>query len=159
MRKETDTDLTSAPEKTQSAQPGSAIRGVVAGLTPAGEPLLDFYGNSEPNPVVAITTVPICTEDVGRDAVIVFENGDPQRPIIIGLVQTPTPQSNNASATSKQAKSAEPLILSAESEVTLKCGSASITLTRSGKVLINGSYVLTHSKGVNRIRGGSVQIN
>jgi hypothetical protein len=41
----------------------------------------------------------------------------------------------------------------------LRCGKASITLTRAGKVLIQGSYVLSRSTGVNRVKGGAVQIN
>ena len=41
----------------------------------------------------------------------------------------------------------------------LRCGKASITLTKAGKVLIEGSYVLSRSTGVNRIKGGSVQLN
>jgi hypothetical protein len=49
--------------------------------------------------------------------------------------------------------------LTGEEEVTLQCGKASITLTRAGKVLITGDYVLSRSRGVNRIKGGSVQIN
>ena len=49
--------------------------------------------------------------------------------------------------------------LSGEEEVTLKCGKASITLTAAGKVLIKGEYVLSRSSGVNRIKGGAVQIN
>lgn len=44
-------------------------------------------------------------------------------------------------------------------EVVLRCGQASITLRRNGRVVIRGTYVETRSKGVNRIRGGSVQIN
>jgi hypothetical protein len=41
----------------------------------------------------------------------------------------------------------------------LQCGSASLTLRRDGRVLIRGAYVETHSRGVNRIKGGSVKIN
>jgi hypothetical protein len=44
-------------------------------------------------------------------------------------------------------------------EVTFKCGKASITLTKSGKILIRGTYLLNRSTGVNRIMGGSVQVN
>ena len=33
------------------------------------------------------------------------------------------------------------------------------TLTRAGKILIRGAYLLARSSGVNRIQGGSVQIN
>ena len=53
----------------------------------------------------------------------------------------------------------ERLVLSAQREVTIQCGKASITLTRAGKVLIRGEYLLSRSSGVNRIKGASVQIN
>jgi hypothetical protein len=41
----------------------------------------------------------------------------------------------------------------------LRCGQASVTLTKAGKVLIRGTYVSSRSSGVNRIKGGSVQLN
>ena len=47
----------------------------------------------------------------------------------------------------------------AEEEIVLRCGKASITLTKAGKVIIRGAYLLNRSSGVNRIKGGSVQIN
>jgi hypothetical protein len=50
-------------------------------------------------------------------------------------------------------------VFTAEDEIVLRCGRASITLTRAGKVLIRGAYLLNRSSGVNRIKGGSVQIN
>lgn len=51
------------------------------------------------------------------------------------------------------------VVLEGQEEVVLKCGEASITLTRSGKVVIRGKYLLSRSSGVNRILGGSVQVN
>ena len=53
----------------------------------------------------------------------------------------------------------EQLVLTAQNEIVLRCGKASLTLTRAGKVLIRGTYLLSRSSGVNRIKGGSVQIN
>lgn len=53
----------------------------------------------------------------------------------------------------------ERIVLSAEKEIVLQCGEASITLTRSGKIIIRGAYVSSRSTGVNRIQGGSVEIN
>jgi hypothetical protein len=43
--------------------------------------------------------------------------------------------------------------------VVLRCGKASITLTKAGKIIIDGAYVSHRSSGVLRLRGGSVQIN
>ena len=53
----------------------------------------------------------------------------------------------------------ERMIVSAKEQLVLRCGKASITLTKAGKVLIQGAYVLSRSSGVNRIKGGSVRIN
>ena len=53
----------------------------------------------------------------------------------------------------------ERMIVSADEQLVLRCGKASITLTKAGKVLIEGAYVLSRSTGVNRIKGGSVQLN
>lgn len=49
--------------------------------------------------------------------------------------------------------------LTAQDEVVLKCGDASITLRRNGRIVIRGAYVESHAKGTNRIKGGSVLIN
>jgi len=51
------------------------------------------------------------------------------------------------------------VVLEGKDEVVLKCGAASITLKRDGKVILRGAYVETNAKGVNRIKGGSVKIN
>ena len=50
-------------------------------------------------------------------------------------------------------------MVSARDQLVLRCGKASVTLTRAGKVLIEGTYVLSRSSGVNKIKGGSVQLN
>ncbi|HEY6876702.1 MAG TPA: hypothetical protein VI299_01735 [Polyangiales bacterium] len=51
------------------------------------------------------------------------------------------------------------VVLDAQDEIVLRCGKASITLRRNGRIVIRGTHVETQSQGVNRIRGGSVQIN
>jgi hypothetical protein len=53
----------------------------------------------------------------------------------------------------------ESLTLTADREIVLCCGKASITLTRAGKIIIRGAYLLNRSSGVNKIKGASVQIN
>lgn len=86
---------------------------------------------------------PVLTALVGRS-----------RAVILGVV------SPAASPTPVEARlDGRKVVLTGDEEVTLKCGKASITLTSSGKVLIKGEYVLTRSSGVNRIKGGAVQIN
>jgi hypothetical protein len=86
-----------------------------------------------------------------------FENGDPTRPLVIGRLLDP------AAAVPVQPAQVQLddqcLELRAEREIVLRCGKASITLTRAGKVIIQGAYLSSRSSGVNRIKGGSVQIN
>lgn len=51
------------------------------------------------------------------------------------------------------------VVIDAQDEIVLRCGKASITLRRNGRIVIRGTYVETRAEGVNRIKGGSVQIN
>jgi len=44
-------------------------------------------------------------------------------------------------------------------EVVLRCGEASITLRRDGRVAIRGTRVETEALGTNRVKGGIVEIN
>lgn len=53
----------------------------------------------------------------------------------------------------------ERLVLTADREIVLQVGKASITLTKAGKIILRGTYVVSRSSGVNKIKGGSVQIN
>ena len=147
------------------------IDGVVVGRLvsqAAAQPLVEYEGNPTGNFVVARSVVKITAKDIGREVVLLFEQGCFAKPVIMGVIQ---PLSDQAQETlldqivvhadnPVEAKvDDEKLILTADREVTLKCGEASITLTRAGKILIKGTYVVSRSTGVNRIKGGSVQIN
>jgi hypothetical protein len=87
---------------------------------------------------------------VGREAALLFAGGDPGSPIVIGLVREPVPDAPAVD---------ERLVFEAGREIVLRCGRASITLTRAGKVLIRGAYVSSRASGVQRIKGASIQIN
>jgi Domain of unknown function (DUF6484) len=131
---------------------------VVAALTgfdDGGAPRVTFPGNPLRRPVSARSTVSLGPADVGRDVAVSFEYGDPAHPIILGKLWQPEP----APPTVQAAVDNERLVLTAEKEIVFQCGASSITLTRAGKVLIRGAYLLSRSSGVNRIKGGSVQIN
>lgn len=49
--------------------------------------------------------------------------------------------------------------ITGKDEIVLKCGDASLTLRRNGRVVIKGTHIESRSKGPNKIKGGSVQIN
>jgi uncharacterized protein DUF6484 len=145
------------PGRSSDAASSSRI-GILAGFTDSGVPLVNVAGQVES--LLARHTCTITSADAGREVVLVFEDGDLRKPIILGLLQAPVPlgadsglQPLNASVDGEQ------VTVSAKNEIVLRCGKASITLTRAGKIIIRGAYVLSRSSGVNRIKGGSVQIN
>lgn len=129
--------------------------GRLVGLTAAGAPLVDFPGNPALAGVEAVAAAAVGVRDLGREVVLAFADGDPARPVLLGLVSVPDAPAAGVAAQID----GERLVFTAEREIVLRCGAASITLTRGGKVLISGDYVLTRADGVNRIKGGSVQIN
>ncbi|HEV2949619.1 MAG TPA: DUF6484 domain-containing protein [Gemmataceae bacterium] len=139
---------------------GAVQIGTLAAWDDAGNPLVDFPKNPSECLLPARSTVPLKPTDRGREVALLFAGDDVWQPLIIGLLQpakgAPTPESRPALAAEIDG---ERLVLTAKQEIVLQCGQASLTLTRAGKVLIRGAYVLSRSSGVNRIKGGSVQIN
>jgi hypothetical protein len=163
--------------------------GWLVGADGAGLPLVDFHGNRAGPLVArtSIPLEPELLKGAaggGHQVVLVFENGDARLPLIIGRVQgaSATPMldallevdtGREAEAQQAEPEQAEPqqaepveahvdgkrVVIEGADEVVLKCGQASITLRRNGKLIIKGTYVETHATGVNRIKGGSVQVN
>ena len=136
-----------------------AIVGTLVGLDESGYPLVAFPEVAGSQAVRARSTIPISSQDAGREVVLMFERGDVSRPLVLGLLQPPSIAETDSTAEVTARLDGERLVLTAEREIELKCGKASIVLTRAGKVLLRGAYVSSRSSGVNRIKGGSVQIN
>lgn len=157
-----------APARNQSRNTSSpslpfngALVGTLAGVSEDGVPLVDFDGNPGRSPLPARPAAAFTISDIGRNAVLLFEAGDLARPILIAFLAAPKPRIPPAvEAPPVEVKlDGEQLIFSAKNEIVLRCGKSSITLTRAGKVIIRGAYLLSRSSGANRIKGGSVQIN
>jgi hypothetical protein len=138
-----------------------AVTGTLIGFSDEGRtPLVLFPGQSGSAAVPAASIVDVHGMHIGRQVVLVFDHGDPARPIIMGLLRHPQawPLPEQPGQVEVEADG-ERLIVSAKEQLVLRCGKASITLTKAGKVLIQGAYVSNRSSGVMRIKGGSVQIN
>jgi hypothetical protein len=138
-----------------------ATRGVLTGISDAGMPLVDHCSNPEHESLPAVSTVPVSQADIGKEVVLLFEDGDARRPLVIGIVQAivSAQPDQNSPMPVEATIDGHKITLSAENEIVLRCGASSLTLTRAGKILIRGAYVSSYSSGVNRIKGGSVQIN
>lgn len=151
-------------KETDSLQSDQKIDGVVIGLllsiNEIGQPIIAFPGNPIEAAVPARSTTQLTMEDVGKEVALLFEGGDLHKPLIIGKIQHATNNHPKRKSNQRTAElDGETIVLSADKEIVLKCGKSSITLTQAGKVLINGEYLSSRSTGVNRIKGGSIQLN
>ncbi len=157
---------TSSNEAAASPLP-ARIAGVVVGrLLGTDPPKVLWTGPSRP--VAARSMVPLDAATVGREVALMFEEQDPARPLIIGLMEPTSPVARASTVHSVALQSDAPIevtadekrvVVEAADELVLRCGKASITLTKSGKILIKGAYVSSTASGTNRIRGGAVEIN
>jgi hypothetical protein len=147
-----------------STMTGSALHrldGIVigrfVGFDQTGRPLVSFK-EADSEALVARAATVLAVEHVGRDVAILCESGNPAQPIIVGLMHR---TEINAGHEEDAAGSCEEtdLDLTAKRQITLRCGKASITLTRAGKIIVRGTYLLSRSSGVNKIKGGSIQLN
>ena len=123
--------------------------GEFRGLDPDGALRIRIRGRESEGDFTALCASNARLE-AGGAVVLAYVDGDPNRPIVIGLLQPPQ---------TSMAGMAQELVLDAGRKIALRCGKASLVLTSAGKILLRGTHLLSHSCGVNRIKGGSVQIN
>ena len=157
--------------------PGEIVIGEIAGIDAQGQPLVTYPNNPTAQPQTALTTVGITAAHAGRKVALLFAKGESRSPVIMGIIHNPLQElivaySNRENVQGETETSDEKpikvddltidgrrIVLEGREEVVIKCGEASITLTKAGKILIRGNYVLNRSSGMNRIMGGSVQVN
>lgn len=143
--------------------PAGATLGWIARVDDAG-----IWVDTEENaggPLLALCVAALAQADLDaaiadrRDAVLLFVVATGQ-PVLLGLRQ-PRPtaeielpaQGLDASVDGKRVQ------LEGRDEVVLRCGKASITMRRNGRIVIRGVQVESRATGRNRIKGGAVLIN
>jgi hypothetical protein len=152
------------PESPEPARINGVVIGTLADPGENGETMVHFPGIPSGEPLEAISTEDMTGKNPGNEVALGFVEGNPALPIILGLIQKTgnleTPSNEKSPDQNVDVRlDGETLTLNADQEIVLKCGKSSITLTRAGKIIVKGAYLSNHSTGVNRIKGGSVQIN
>lgn len=147
------------------------VIGMVMDVTKDGIQVV-FPGNPSEEAIPARATVPLSTRDIGAEVALIFEQGNPGAPIIMGRLLRPgdgmddpddgTAELDIAPApmTVKVDDGADEVVdIAGKEQVVIRCGRASITLTKAGKILLRGAYISSRSSGANRIKGGSIHLN
>ena len=147
------------------------VIGMVMDVTKDGIQVV-FPGNPSEEAISARATVPLSTRDIGAEVALIFEQGNPGAPIIMGRLLRPgdgmddpddgTTELDMAPApmrVSVDDEAEEIVEITGKEQVVIRCGRASITLTKAGKILLRGAYISSRSSGANRIKGGSIHLN
>jgi Domain of unknown function (DUF6484) len=137
---------------------GMIVGELVALVGERREPLLVYEGTQAAR--IAKSIVDLHKVHIGKSVLIGFERGLVDRPVVIGVLVSiagwpiqPQPAQVTVEADGTR------LLIEAEREMTLRCGTASITMTSDGRITLRGTQVVSHAEGANRIRGGSVELN
>ena len=144
--------------------------GTIIDVSDDGHVLVEFSGNRfgprKARMTDAVRDKIQSADDAGQSVLLVFENDDPGLPIIVDVLCDSIQTKGEKAPLALQMDETEAVFVDgrqvtfdAKEQIVLRCGKASITLTRAGKILIKGAYLLSRSSGVNRIRGASVHVN
>src|SRR6267143_5110080 len=105
--------------ETTSGKYPSAVVGVLTALNVDGLPVVDYPDNPAGEALVARTTVSLSENQIGCEVVLVFAGGNPDLPIIIGVMKSNTQSSD---ADDEHVMEGDRLIITAARELLIECG-------------------------------------
>ncbi len=134
------------------------VEGVVIGLLlgfQEGSPLVVFPSNPRDHAIAARSLCALDAQDAGCEVALLFEDGDRDRPLIMGRIVEPVRQDD----ASDILRDGETVRITAQQRIELRVGKAAIILEKDGHVTIRGTHLVSHASASNHIRGGSVNLN
>ncbi|ODA96440.1 hypothetical protein BFX40_28655 [Mesorhizobium sp. SEMIA 3007] len=134
------------------------IQGVVVGIFIGFDgdcPLVVYPGNPEEAALPARSLAEITSDMVGAEVALLFEEGNPRRPLIVGRIVDTARKSSRLSVV----RSGESITIIGDERIEMRCGKATIIMEKDGHITIRGTYLVSHASASNRIRGGSVNLN
>lgn len=134
------------------------VEGVAIGLVLGFDdkaPLVVFPGNKKEEAIPARSVIALDESVIGKQVALLYEDGDPARPLIIGKIMDFGEQEDLPVVVND----GEYTVIRAKSRIELRCGKASIIMDRNGHITVRGTRVVSHASEANRIRGGSIALN
>jgi Domain of unknown function (DUF6484) len=157
------------PSIVQSA--GNPVVGTLVRLSADGLPFVEFpgsHGEVQARTTVAEPAPANWLDSCGRAVLLVFDEGDEQRPVIVGFVRDSlwqasaprmVPDVPAETSTPAQRIHAASVVIEGEREIVLRCGEGSIALTADGRIVIKGTRLTSRASETNKVRGAVVLIN
>lgn len=153
---------TSAPE---GVTPLGPRIGRIVAVRPPDVIQVDFPGNPH-GPLTAVSTVAIDAAHCDGSVLLVFENSDFRRPVIVGLIRE-QPVTDHPKALTELNRGqivdilvdGEKLVVDAKKEIEIRCGRSSLIMKPDGKVVLKGDDVTTRARRTNKVKGAAVRIN
>ena len=133
--------------------------GYLKSIDSEGQLFVDFPGNPH-GPIIAklaldeIEIADLIESIEGTEVLLVFDNNDLWKPIIIGRVRDRVPTDGVEICIRGRR-----FFVDSDEEIELHCGQAKLRINRDGKIIILGEDVVSRARGRNRIKGGTVNIN
>ncbi|MCP3873099.1 MAG: hypothetical protein GY699_08095 [Desulfobacteraceae bacterium] len=138
---------------------------IIASIAQSNTPgkVMVQYNSHEPKPAKLISGIDRYQlsqeQSIGTEVLIVFENGDPDLPIITGVMENFLDEIISEQENLKTIVDGKEINIEAKEKIVLKCGKGSITIDKHGKIIIKGEELISRSSGSNKIKGGSIQLN
>lgn len=157
-----------------SVPAGAWLVGTLTGFNDQGAPEVKVVIEDQWHNLTTTPTVAVSRSDLGRQAVVMTPGGALSTPLLMGFVHTPLTlaleagrdkgslshsQTSQSMSVEVDEAPAREVALEGREKLVLRCGSASITLTEAGKIILRGRHLVSRSEGVNRILGASIQMN
>ena len=132
------------------------LTGVLIGFKNDGAvPLVIFPGQPQTAAVPARTTVDLHGAHIGRQVVLMFDGGDPLRPIVLGSIRSEATALTEQPGQVEVDVDGERLLISAREQLVLRCGKASITMKKDGTITIKGKDVTVDGSGKINVKASS----
>lgn len=154
-----------ASEGATPAEPGAGfLSGHLAGLDAEGRPLFLAEG-SDGRPIPVAIGIPVSDGTIvksarlGRRALVARVQDTTY--VLVGFLRERVDSRALAAGPGELevVVDGETLNIRAERQIELRCGKSSLLLRADGRVILSGTYVVSTSRGPNKVRGATISLN